>query len=1036
MSDPGLRLTRAPGAEALAAGLSDWVRLLDADPFAAPLVFTPSSGMQRWLSQRLATAGGAEGICAGIEFAPLSRLEEVLSGSDGSGDDWAPERLVWRILELVDAGAPGLGLLTHHLDASDQRYANAARVAALFDRYARLRPSLLSSWSAGVDADATGVDGWQPALWRALHGVITAPDPVDRRRALLAALASGEKGPAAPGVAVFCPRGLTSPDADLLGALATRRRVDVWLLAGPVGSENPLAVRLGGRGAETAALLTERATSVVDLPGPERPRSLLGAMQRDLDRGSAARGSASVDDSLSVHASHGLDRQVEVLREALAGAFADDPTLEPRDVVVACPDPAALAPHVAAAFGGEPGPGRHPARAFRVKVIDGGSAESNQLLGLVRDVAQLTASRATAGQLVGLATHPFVARRFGFAADDAERLSDLIAQASVRWGLDDAHRRDYGLGLVRQGTWQVGVQRLLLGEALSDDELPSAGVIAPVDDVDSSDIELVGALAELVSRVWRLAAGPQTPTASGWIAHLRRIADQLTDVPFESGWQQAELWAVLDLLGRRSGDSAAELGAADALALLDAEFGRRHARRSFGDGSLIVCGLGALAQVPHRLVCLVGLDERSFPRRGIADGDDLLAASPRPGDPDPGRDDRQLVLDALGAARERLVVIYQGWSSHTREVRPAPLGVVELIEAAAATAGVAPSALVVDEPLQPFSPALFGGAARSFDATALRAARALVAPGRVAARDRYATAGISRAEPVASLDLDQVRAFLHHPAKYFLRERAQLTLGDDDPPTEVLPVELDALDRWAIGDRILARLRQGHSPAAAQHAEWLRGDLPPGRLGQRALEGVAATAVRVAGDATMFDDAAAAHHVVDLSIDGVRLTGRGSTRGDVSVATHFSRPSARHLATSWLETLALTVSLERPVDSLIFGGGRRVRLTAPDPDRARALLGEVVALAAEGRDRVLPLPPRVAKLWAECRVRNADPLADRSLRRTWEWDLDETWRAVLPRGAKPWAEPADGSPWAQRGERSLLGSLAEVVWRPIVRAES
>ena len=55
----------------------------------------------------------------------------------------------------------------------------------------------------------------------------------------------------------------------------------------------------------------------------------------------------------------------------------------------------------------------------------------------------------------------------------------------------------------------------------------------------------------------------------------------------------------------------------------------------------------ALARVTHRVVCLVGLDERSFPRRGLGDGDDLLARDPAPGDPDHGT--RRLQDDHLAS---------------------------------------------------------------------------------------------------------------------------------------------------------------------------------------------------------------------------------------------------------------------------------------------------------------------------------------------------------------------------------------------------
>ena len=72
--------------------------------------------------------------------------------------------------------------------------------------------------------------------------------------------------------------------------------------------------------------------------------------------------SGAEDVSVQVHACHGPARQVEVLREVLLGLLADDPTLEPRDILVMCPDIEAYAPLITAAFGMGDVVGRRPPR--------------------------------------------------------------------------------------------------------------------------------------------------------------------------------------------------------------------------------------------------------------------------------------------------------------------------------------------------------------------------------------------------------------------------------------------------------------------------------------------------------------------------------------------------------------------------------------------------------------------------------------------------------------------------------------------------
>ncbi len=53
-----------------------------------------------------------------------------------------------------------------------------------------------------------------------------------------------------------------------------------------------------------------------------------------------------------------------------------------------------------------------------------------------------------------------------------------------------------------------------------------------------------------------------------------------------------------------------------------------------------------MRSVPHRIVCLLGLDDDAFPRKAPRDGDDLLLDDPWIGERDPRSEDRQLLLDA------------------------------------------------------------------------------------------------------------------------------------------------------------------------------------------------------------------------------------------------------------------------------------------------------------------------------------------------------------------------------------------------------
>ena len=1007
------------------------------DPFARPLLLTPTPGVQRWLSQHVATAApGGAGIMAGFDVHPWTRLESLIAGAATRDDPWEPARLVWAILAVCEREAPGLAPLRAHLSANDQRYANALRVARLLHRYADHRPAWLAGWladPASAESDL-GDHAWQAWLWHALHDEISAPDPLLRRSRLSASLTQGTLQPVWPAIHVFAPRHVTPASLALVSAVAEARPVEVWLPVIDSGS-NPVATALGRRASAWRAAWERQSTTLDEIPGEPRPATALGAIQSAIVSGLPFPSDLPDDGTVSLHASHALGRQAEVMRELLTGAFADDPALEPRDAAVLTPDPASLAPHIAALFPATPEAtrtgARHPASDLRVAVPR--PADGNQVHALLLNLLDLRTSRATASQLLDWAAHPFVARRFGFTPDDIDRLESLVEAAGVRWGINADHRAWFGVE-VAQNTWQLGVQRLLLGEAFSDDTHGSVGVVATVDDVASTDTERIGALAELVSRLSRITrefavAAP----LSTWTGRLRSALESLTDIPVVESWQLSQVWSVLADVEERGSASSSDLRAADVVALWADAWGRRRERPAFGNGTLVVAGLDDLPRVPHQVICLVGLDERSFPRRGLGDGDDLLAGRREPLDPDPGADDRQAVLDAILAARTRLIVVFQGQSSLTPEGYPPPPGVLELRDAV----GVG---RVHTEALQPFSPRNFvagpDGRPRSFDRAARDAAAALVSPPQ-AAPDPFAIGLLPRTTPLQEIAVDHIGALLKHPGRFLLRERADVTLLHEEAPTDAIPLELGFRESWSVGDALLTALLAGQDADHAVTAQWLSGSVPPHELGHAALMDVVAQAQSIAGRFEREAGQEAHTQALDLTVDDIRLTGRVVTRGGVVAIAQYGRVDARHLGPAWVQMLALTVATGRRTNAVLVGRGDTVRLSGPPPEPARAFLSDLLALAHDATERVLPLPPRVAEHWARLRSRDRDPLHDAAqLEKLWGYDRDLVWNRWYGRDEVPWRDaPSSGSPWAAPGEPQLLGSLAVRIWGPIVRAQ-
>ena len=293
----------------------------------------------------------------------------------------------------------------------------------------------------------------------------------------------------------------------------------------------------------------------------------------------------------------------------------------------------------------------------------------------------------------------------------------------------------------------------------------------------------------------------------------------------------------------------------DIKSLLDRHLAGRPTRANFRTGTLTVCTMVPMRSVPHRVVCLVGLDDGVFPRLGVVDGDDVLAREPMTGERDIRSEDRQLLLDAIGAATEKLVITYTGANEYSGQRKPPAVPLVELLDTLDITTPekIRDRVLVV-HPLQPFdvrnvTPGQLGMPADqsfTFDPTALTAAK--VAAGHREERPRLIGERLPPPPP-DDVALDDLIGFFKNPVKGFFRALDYTLPWDVDAVEDAMPVEIDALQEWKIGDRMLDDMLRGMKPEDAQHAEWRRGSLPPGKLGWRKAQEIAVRADALANAA-------------------------------------------------------------------------------------------------------------------------------------------------------------------------------------------
>ncbi len=545
----------------------------------------------------------------------------------------------------------------------------------------------------------------------------------------------------------------------------------------------------------------------------------------------------------------------------------------------------------------------------------------------------------------------------------------------------------------------------------------------------------------------------------------------------DAAWQQLQLRDVLEesLVEAAGGEATdgdvpdAELSLVELRPVLRGALAGRPTRAGFRTGALTVCTLVPMRSVPHRVVVLLGLDDGTFPRQTVRDGDDLLARDPEVGDRDPRSEDRQLLLDAVCAAGEHLVITYTGADERTGATVPPAVPLGELLDALDRSASVPDGGRVRDavttrHPLQPFD-------GRSFDPGALGRGgpfsfdpRAYCGAVAAAGERRAPTPLFQRPLPPVPPDdvaLDDLVRMLVHPAKAYLRQRLLISLGErDQDPDDSLPVDLDALGQWGVGDRMLADRLAGLDPQQVMTLERGRAVLPPGPLGGTVLRtvGPRVEVLATAAQPLLEVEPDALDVSVDLG-DGTQLSGTvGGVHGDAVVTVVYSSLGPKHRLTAWVRLLALAASHPgtgwRAI-TLGRGSGRDKDACATStlgplgPGEALNLLQQLVGVHRAGLDRPLPLPLKTAEAYASQRARGRRAASARqAASRMWDDGMfdgecsDAEHVLLLGPGVgldrlmQERALPGDlfnGWPGDEDGDR--FGVLARRVWEPLLAHE-
>lgn len=986
------------------------------DPFEPVTVVVQSSGMGQWLKLRLADSQGiAANVACVLPAEMIWQLYDVLLDEPlPATSPFASEKLNWHLMQLLPqcttAGYEQVqAFLAGSGDTQVRQYQLAEKIAAAYDQYLVYRPEWITAWETSGEA---APNGWQADLWRRVTERPSLANMHHRahlHRSLLARLETLTAPP--PGLpsrlSVF---GLSSlPPMHLATFQALSRWIDIDLYfmnpcqhywgdivsekdtarrslkrlldkAQPVVEDdylevgNPLLSSMGKQGREYLELLLDvDEMEIFDAFEAPTGDNMLAFVQRDIlnltfggefgaDREPSPQPPDPDDISIQVHACHSRMREVEILQDQLLRMIDRNPAIRPEDIIVMAPGIADYAPFIDAVFSRQ---------QCYYSIADRPLNRESAILVAFMSLLSLTDMRLTGSEVMTLLEVPAIARKFELSDDDLLTLTNWIHESGIRWELDgESKRMRWQVPGTRQNTWQFGLDRLLLGYAMTSASGTFDGVLPC--DLDAAEGELLGTLCRVVDLLahYRNLLGDARP-APDWRETLLGLLD---DFFSPAGQEELDLLILRDLLLQLEDDTTgtgfdAPLNANLVRYWLETQLADPRRARGFIGGGITFATLVPMRSIPFKVVCLMGMNDTEYPREDRPPGFDLMATQGyRKGDRSRRNDDRYLFLEALLSATEHFYISYQGKRQKDNQDRPPSVLVSELIDYVTRVFAADP---VTIHPLQPFSDEYFSGRRPGLVSWREDWFQAISQP--LSARPFVARPLAGDDELVADT-LDKLTQFFRHPARGFLRNRLQVYFDEEAVELEDTETfDLDNLARYDLAQSALGVMLAGESIDAWQERMLASGRLMTGEPGTVQLR-------RELDKARLIFDALAPHVAAGpaqlqdtLTLPGVGHPLAGSLDnlyGDALVDYRTGQLRQRQLLDMWIRQLFVNAS-GRPLHTIGIAARSNGRSVVKSvihpvpPQDATDMLARLIALYNDGMKAPLPFLPETSFAYVE-----------------------------------------------------------------------
>ena len=563
-------------------------------------------------------------------------------------------------------------------------------------------------------------------------------------------------------------------------------RVDLTVDLQAKNSTSSIVENLTGIQVKQSILFKEISAADVQPSEEYHSKTLLHSLQESL------KGKAAVnyeekqgDDSILIANNYSIYREVEALWNYLVQQFDSDNTLKHKDITVLIPDIKKYAPAISAVF-------ENAKLKFNYSFLNSSYHMQDSPYKALLALYTVEEDEFTSKKIISLLEYKFIREKTGI--QDLELIKRAISLANIRHGIEGNENLE-----THFVSWRYGLKRLIYGACIeqTEEQVTDFGSsFYPVSEFEDRDIYELIRLDQFVETLHQWLMDRATKRDhQAWRKHIDETINLFLEIEeYESPVFNYELEKFSKTAVLSEGK---EISFETIRYTLEGLLNGLEDKSTVGYGGIRFVSPNVNLSIPAKVFCFLGLNGTDFPRKDKRLSFDLLGMEKDYGS---AALDKNLFLNLLLGAKEKIYISYIGQSSKDNSNIPASTLVDELLDACKKIGGK-PENINVKHSLHSFSTKyndndekLYNYLETSSDFN-LKTDENKITKRVELEKDKEGL----KIVPIADL----IR-FLQDPIKHFYNNKLKIYYSDWDVSlAEVEPFELGILENWALKNNLL-----------------------------------------------------------------------------------------------------------------------------------------------------------------------------------------------------------------------------------------